>query len=355
MFSIASHTKKENMVLVFDIQSGVINGALALLKPDKSFKVQNIKNKQIIRRGHMETSEYIKSMMSSLVSLGHELAESHHISQIHIILSSPWVISQSKTTRVLFDKDTVINAKLIDGIVEEGSDKNAFDDDVVYIEKKIFDIKLNGYSVTKYIDRVAKRIEVSFASTITSSSLINTIRDTVKKQFSVNKIDYHSSLLMNFISLRKLITDMNDYVYMHIHAELTDIIVVRSGICSHIASFPIGLSSLKKRLALALNIDEKMVDSTLSVYKDGKFDENEKAKIKAKLDEYSSEWLNNYTKIINECENKDLIPEVMYISALSNADIYKDIIRTRVSENIHFVDLDVDTMVVHMLALSDVV
>ncbi len=355
MFSIASHTMKENMVLVFDIQSGVINGALALLKPDKSFKVQNIKNKQIIRRGHMETGEYIKSMMSSLVSLGHELAESHHISQVHIILSSPWIISQSKTTKVQFDKDTLINSKLIDGIVEEGSDKNTFDDDAVYIEKKIFDIKLNGYSVTKYIDRTAKKIEVSFASTITSGSLINNIRDTIKKQFGVNKIDYHSSLLMNFISLRKLVTDMNDYVYMHIHAELTDIIVVRNGICSHIASFPVGLSSLKKRLAQALNIDEKMVDSTLSVYKDGKFDENEKAKVKSKLDEYSSEWSNNYLAVINECENKDLIPEVMYISAVSNSDIYKDIIKSKVSGNIHFVDLDVDTMVVHTLALSDVV
>lgn len=355
MFSIASQRIKENLVLVFDIQSGIINGALALLKSDRSFKIQDIKSKPIIRRGHLESGEYIKIMLAALSDLAHELSQSHHISSVQIILSSPWIISQSKTTKIQFDKDTIINSKLIDGIMEDGSDKGSFDDDAIYIEKKIFDIKLNGYSVTKYIDRTAKNIEVSFASTITSNNLVNMIRDTLKKPFGVHRIDYHSSLLLNFISLRKLVTDMNDYIYIHIHAELTDIIMVRNGVCEYISTFPIGISSLTKRISTALNVDMKLADSTLSVYKDGKFDENEKQKIKSKLDEYTNEWLSSYTSIMSQCANKDNVPEVMYISAISHVDIYKDIIKSKISQNIHFIDLDVDTMVVHTLALSDVI
>ncbi len=353
MFSIASKRMRDDLILIFDIQSGQINGALASLKKDKKLEIINSKSKLISRSGHMDSNLYIRTMISTLSDIAHELAGSHHISQAHIILSSPWIISQSRNINLKFEKDTVITSKVIDNIIEEASEKNSFDDSI-YIEKKIFDIKLNGYSVTKYIDRSVRSIEVSFATTISSNNLINMVRDTIKKPFSINKIEYHSSLLLNYISLRKLVTDMNDYIYIHVHSELTDIVVVKNGICANISSFPIGTSALIKKISRELKIDETIVDSTLSMFNDGKFNTEEKAKIKSKIDEYSNEWLNNYFSLINKTVSSELLPEVVYISAVSHVDIYKDILKSKVSENIHFLDLDLDKMVVHTLALSDV-
>lgn len=354
MFSIASQKMKDDLALVFDIQSGLINAALTSINKDKTLKIINSKSILIPRKGHMDTNLYIRTMISTLSNIAHELAGSHHISQAYVILSSPWIISQSKTIKVKFEKETSITSKLIDNIIEDGSEKNTFDTDSVYIEKKIFEIKLNGYSVTKYIDRTAMNIDVSFASTISSNNLLNMIRDTLKKPFAIHRIEYHSSLLLNFISLRKLVTDMNDYIYIHVHAELTDIVIVKNGICAHISSFPLGISSLVKKISHELKIDESIVDSTLSVYKDGNFNSDEKTKINNKLDEYTNDWLNNYSALIEKSMNKDLLPEIVYISALSHVDIYKNILKSKVSENIHFIDLDVDTMVVHTLALGDV-
>ncbi len=355
MFSISSNGIKEDLVLIFDIQSGLINGALASIKKDKTLKIISTKTDQIQRKGHMDGNLYIRFMISTLSNIAHQLAGNHHISQAHIILSSPWIISKSKTINSKFDKETSITPKLIDNLIEQASEKNTFDEDSVYIEKKIFDIKLNGYSVTKYIDRTAMNIEIAFATTISSNNLLSMIKDAIKRPFSISKIEYHSGLLLNFISLRKLITDMNDYVYIHIHAELTDIVIVKNGICVHISSFPLGISSLIKKISQELKIDEDMVDSTLSVYKDGKFNNEEKNKINSKLDEYSNDWLNNYSTSIDGSISRELLPEVVYISSVSHVDIYKGILKSKFSENIHFVDLDVDTMVVHTLALSDVI
>ncbi len=355
MFSITSQSTKDDLILVFDIQSGQINGALSALKKDKKLEIVNSRSKLISRTRHMNTNLYIRTMISSLSDLAHELAGSHHISQAQIILSSPWIVSQSKTIKLKFEKDTVITSKLVDNLIEEASEKNSFDEDSIYIEKKIFDIKLNGYSVTKYIDRSAGSISISFATTISSNKLLNMIKDTIKKPFSLSKIEYHSSLLLNYISLRKLVTDMNDYIYIHVHAELTDIVVVKNAICAHISSFPMGVNGLIKRVSQGLKMDETIVDSTLSMYKDGKLNADEKVRITSKLDEYSNDWLNNYSSLLEKSMSRELLPEIIYISATSRVDIYKDILKSKFSEDIHFFDLDVDTMVVHTLALSDVI
>jgi hypothetical protein len=46
-----------------------------------------------------------------------------------------------------------------------------------------------------------------------------------------------------------MMPDKNDYVYIHAHSELTDIIIVKRGICENISSFPIGTSNLIRKIS----------------------------------------------------------------------------------------------------------
>ena len=54
--------------------------------------------------------------------------------------------------------------------------------DIAFIEENIFDVKLNGYSVSDYRGKRAKSLEVSFATTMSSYKILKKIDSIVLKE-----------------------------------------------------------------------------------------------------------------------------------------------------------------------------
>lgn len=353
MFPLASQNEKEDLSVVFDIQSGLVRGSLVSINKNQQPKILQIITRPILRRGHTDSAHLIKMMLKSLSLVAYSLTHHHHVSSAQVVLSSPWLVSYSKTVTVNFDKETLITSKIIKNLIEEGSEKKSFDNDVVYIEQNIFEIKLNGYAVTRYIDRLAKNIDISFAATMSSKNLLGLIDDVFKKSFGIPVLNYHSNLILNFLALRKVVSDMNSYVYVHIHNELTDIVIVKNNLCAHISSFPIGTSALTRLVSGVLKQDTAVADSTLSLYQGKKLDFQENQKVSTCIEQYKKEWSDNYIKSIETSFKKESIPRIIYVSSHLHVDIYKQILDEIMTGDIHFLDLDLDTTNMQVLALND--
>ncbi len=354
MFPFASQKIKEDLSIIIDIQSGLVRGALVSFKKNYPHKIVLVATHPIHRRAHTDSAHLTKMMLKALHVVVSTLTHHHRVDSISVILSSPWVISNSKTINMAFEKDTQVTQALITDIIEKGSDKNSFDEDVIFVEKKIFEIKINGYPVTKYVDRTARSIDISFATSMSSVQLLGKIDEVFKKSFGINKITHYSSLLLNFVALRKELAEMSDYVYIHIHDELTDIFVVRKGQCIHMSSFPMGISTLVRKVSEVLKQEMPVADSTLTLYQGGKLDEIEKQKVATKVEEFVGQWLSQYSGSLEKSLNTDSIPRVIYLFAHSHIDVFKQALKSVVPADIHFVNFDLDTMNMYALALDDV-
>lgn len=353
MLDFFKKKKAEKFSLIIDIQSGLVRGAVIKKVDGENPKILRITTKNITRKVHTNIHYINKMMQKALSEVIKLLTENHRIDSIDVILSSPWVLSNSKTIKIDFPEMTEIKEETITNIIDSEKNKleNKFKDDnkstniendLNYIEQKIFNIRLNGYSVNQYIGKKAKDIEISFAMTLSSTTILNKISEIIEKTIHIKKIQYHSGLLLNYIALRRIIPEQNDYIYLHIHGELTDVIIVKNGLCANIASFPLGIMNLIRRISHIFKQNDEVSDSMLSLYQGGRLNDIETNKIKEIIEEFSNSWYAVYNKILTLFSETNVAPRFICFYTQFHSDIFKQILINKNSDDIHIVDYNIE-------------
>jgi hypothetical protein len=365
---------KEELSLVIDIQSGLIRGALILNKENTEPHILFVVTRPIIHKPHTDSTYLTKAMLKTLSEVVDMLGQEGVIraqalgynkkllSRVHYILSSPWVLSSSKTLKIHFDKDTEITEKFVQNLLEEERMKiedkfkesnhnfsgQTFNTDLVFIEHKIFEMKLNGYKVNKYDGRKASSLEISFAATLSSNRLINRINSEVKKILNLKKIEYHSALLLNFIAMRLIVPEKNNFISIHVHNELTDVVVVKDGLASHLASFPFGTSTLLRKISAVLGESRETSESTLTLLFSDKLEASQAENLKNKIKPLIQHWYREYVKSIDYKDDNTFSPKTIYLSAHSHVEIFKRILKAN-NDSLDVIIFDITNTDMHVV------
>jgi len=267
--------------LILEIQSGLINAAIVSATSTTSVvtsgvsaptRILHFVSVPIAGAPHENTGRLLASMTKALSQALQSLPNVHAVSRADCILSSPWIVSRTKSLTVKFSKDTLITKKLIgSSIVPEreamlrsaagngaGSAHSSAGDrtatDLTPIEQKIFEIKINGYPTSDIAGKKGRELGIYFAVSMSAEAIIEAIRDTALRHVSPTvgrRMAYHSSILLGYAASRET-TGAENYILGHIHSELSDIALVERGITTLIASFPFGYSSLIRETSKAL-------------------------------------------------------------------------------------------------------
>ena len=285
MFSFSSHKKIDSLNLIIDIQSSVVRGALILVKSDATPRVLWTSSSDIAYRPDGGSSYLVSSALQAIETISssahvfihdahaHE-AIPNHITGIHCVLSSPWIVSCARTVVQQFEKDTRIHsAHIHDIIAAERLRAVAKDGDaMVSVEEKIFDVRLNGYSVFLWKDVVARTLEVSFAVSMASTDTIKHFTEACKKSGFHGRVDFHSSLLLQQIGVGIIMPVHDSYILIHVHGELTDIVVANNQSCILFGSYPRGIRTVVRNITEKLSISDSAAESLLTLYENKQID-----------------------------------------------------------------------------------
>lgn len=349
---------EKDLSLIFDIQSGVVRATLfsgdGHSKPHIVYiSSQILPYKTKVDGTYLATTmlKAVGEVASQILHVGFPQAKSlgytSRINRIHYVMSSPWVVSESKTVKIDYDKDTEITESTIRQIINKSvEDSIKKEEDLIIVEKKIFDVRLNGYSVENYRNKKTKKLEVSFAVTTGSKYVLDKIEGTVEKTLGKKKEDFHSCLLLQYTALRSIFSGMGEYISIHIHSELTDIVVVKRGISSYLASFPFGTISLLRKISTKMKNSEETATSLLSLYQSGNLEAEEKKRFEKVLDPIMEEWQNTCLTSLGSIREKMAIPRLVYLSAHSNFELFKKNLKDTKFEIIEFDSALVDKYVV---------
>jgi hypothetical protein len=271
--------------LILEIQSGLVNAAIVSATSTTSVVTSGVSASAhilhfvtvpIAGAPHESTSRLLVSMNKALSQALQSLPNVHAVSRVDCILSSPWIVSRTKSLTVKFPKDTLITKKLIgasivpereamlrsatgssgDGLTDgNGSASEPAVTDLVPIEQKIFEIKINGYPTSDIASKKGRELGIYFAVSMSAETIIEAICETVSRYVSppvARRTAYHSSILLGYAASRETTGVETSYILGHIHSELSDIALVEKGITTLIASFPFGYSSLIRETSKAL-------------------------------------------------------------------------------------------------------
>jgi len=305
--------------LVIDIRSDVVEGTLVSF-PDILYSASI----HVPHSPHTTHEHRVKTMLKSVEdTCKHVASESRHyskekIASIHYILSSPWVITQSKAVRVEYEKETVISDATIQAIMEENRQEllKTHEKDMIFIEQKIFSVELNGYHVQDYRGKRARTLQASFAFSLSSEKLLEKIRGAAAKAFHAPREEYyHSAILLHYLASREKVADDREYVLLHLHGELTDVAIVKKGTSAYLGSFPYGASTLLRKFSDTLGSTQRTAHSVLSLYEQKKLEEAEHRRVQARILPLLQEWQEGCRRSCEGLGEGVAVPRTMHVAS----------------------------------------
>ena len=311
--------------LIIEIQSGIVKGSLIFKKKDSENPQITFTTIKIIqRKEHTEGAYLIKLMLKAVAEVAEEIShKTNHLKSIHYVFSSPWVVSHLKTVKVDFEKDTEITEKTVNEIIDKDyKDLISNSTDLVCIDRKVYEIKLNGYVVTNYKKRKAKNLQMSFAYTVGSTATLKKVHAVFSHFISAKiEIDQPASLLLS------LAMHSSDYILLDIHGELTDVVIVKMGLPFYTYSFDYGISTLSRKLQSTMKNSANTVDSMLSLLYASKLEENEEKRLSKIIEPIISGWYAGFRKSLESLNDRFHIdfhmPRTLYLFANEHSEVFR--------------------------------
>jgi hypothetical protein len=337
-----SHT---HVVLIFDIGSGSIGGALASVSPEGTTIHYSIRRElPPTRRNNSE--EFLSSLKYS-VSL---VAECLHkdglkelkklnipttkISKSYCILSSLWYVSELRDLKVRREKPFVVTISHIEGLIERQSSyvkssqlltyAEESTDELVKLDHKIIDVRINGYATSAPYGKSANELEASVYLSLTPKIVPTTIDRAISKFFHPEEMHFHSVGLTTFTVLRDLFSTTDDYMFLDISGELTDVFVIKNGALKEAASFPIGSETIVRSLSKKLRTSYESALSKASLALSEKSDESHSSKTIKSLAEAQKKWSESFKQVAENFTHTSFLPKnIFFISDPSTTQIFK--------------------------------
>ena len=333
LFSFSSKSTEQN-ILVIELGSGSVSGSLVKVNKNTVPEIKYATRQQITFQKNLETERVLPLMLSTLDKVCDNIQkeaftnniapnENRTISEICFILSSPWCISQTKIVSLALEKPVIMTKSYLNKILEEQENnaeqaaktffENLHDkDDALVFEKKTIQIKLNGYKVDEVIGKIANKIELAFLISITPNLIINDIKNTVGKYFSVDNTIIHSYTLSSLSAIRDIFPDKKSYIILDLSSEITDLSLVRDDIMSGGISFPIGRNHFVRQVASDLKISIEEAFSLLATYHSKNLNKIYDAQIENVLSSTMSEWSQKLKESLETLAKEAYIPRTIF-------------------------------------------
>jgi cell division ATPase FtsA len=340
--SFLFNSKKEELSIVFDIGSGTVAGAIVKFSKDHPPMVLYTHRESVLFQKNPDAERLTNAMLKALDKvtqiiekeglphLNFTMFRSHKLKHVYIVFSSPWALSQTKVMSVVKETEVEVNRALIDTLIKEeeisfqkslkdGKYSSLFDEDVEVIERKIVEIKINGYSTRNPYQMRGHKVEAPVFMSIVERKLITDVEKIIAKYFNYRKTIKHSFTFLAYSTIRDIFIAENNFLFIDINGELTDVSVIKQGVFMQTISFPIGINYIIRKVSKELNSVPEIAESVVKMYLDKKCDPDLMQKMSEIFKTIRKEWLDLFHKSLTEFADESFIPRTVFI--LTHSDI----------------------------------
>ena len=329
-------SKKGELRLILDVQSSIVRGTLVLVRPEVAPHVifthsVVIPYKQDARSGYLVKMalEAIQEILAEAGAHARARAKVEDVPrtfcEVHYVLASPWVVSQAKMLSFSFKDNTLISQTFIERLISDERNKMTTDSkEIRVIEEKVFDVRMNGYSIVAWVGRRTKELEVSFVSSIAGSRMVERFIDVCSRSVGTKHVYFHSSLFLQHLGIQEVIRDHSSYALVHIHGELTDVAIVHANSCQFFGSYPLGVHTIVRTIARESGIDELSAESLLTTHISGNLDPHFGKKESTLIATLGESWTTEFKKLIETGSSIEKLPHHIIISAHSHESFFVD-------------------------------
>ncbi len=256
------------------------------------------------------------------------------LTKVHIVFSSPWILSKTKIASFQYQKPVTVDKRLLDGIIAEERTalRKLFPFDVDLIEQKIFEVKVNGFPIKNKKPSPAMTLSIANSVSVVSKHIIKKVTETVEKHFHSTKSSFHSASLLSFISMRYIRPEFENGIFIHVHGECTDITIFVGGVPLYFSSLNYGVYSFYRALAEKIGMTFDLAASKVSLYEKGDLSTAEHKKFEPVVREELLAWYDDILKLIFQYDRIEELPLHIIVHSSKQTKLFE---QTLADQNRH--------------------
>lgn len=333
--TLFSKKKESECLLVFDIGSGSVGGAIVLTSkantPTILYSFRTDIPFQEVATGRRLSSLMLRSLSYVLTALsreGFELAgfgaKRPRIKKILVSLSAPWVASMPSFISLKNKESTIIteevfNALFLHSLNAQDSPKTIAPKGSIKIEELLIKASLNGYETSAPYGKEALEAEFAIFSSFSRPSLTEDITEVINHLFHVEHVRFHSFSLIAFTTLKKMYPKEKDFIFLDVSGEQTEISIVRNGIIVETSTFPSGKNHIVRMLKHSATIPPRGAEAFLRLHHSKNGAGKMVKHVEDVLERAKGDWRDRFVKTLTTLSEEIFFPKSLFI--MSDDDV----------------------------------
>lgn len=339
-----SKSPQEDLIFLIEVQSSAVRGSLVLFREGQKPSILFTASAETPLKAGMTSSHMVKATLKAVADAVDVLARHHRamleeakadphapavpkpVSSVHFVLSSPWIISQAKTVSLKLPKETTLTrAKVLEVIEAERSKLSTEETQTEIVEEKIFEVRINGYPVGAWENRLAKEADVSFVVSLSGANLSRRLRESCERLVRKSRVHFHSALLLEAIGIGLAMPEAEDFVLVNVHGELTEVTVVKQRRSVFFGSFPTGVDTIARKVAKAAKTDDRAADSLLSLLSllsADSIDPTHGKPLQPLVSDIMRGWTSELARLSEGAAGEGALPSQVFVAARRHEEIF---------------------------------
>jgi len=340
MFSTINRRKKnENYepILLFDIGSGSVAGAITLIFKDKPPQIiysaredigfdQGATEARLVAGKHAALADVISRLQKDGLPVFAKYSRGRqNFDRAVCFLSSPWHFSRTSQVNLTKKDGFVLTEEKLKGLLRDeerkleneisGGDEVGLKKTAKITDRRIQSSALNGYRVRQVIGRRCNEFSMSLFQSAVYDEIIEKINHSIQAGFHLEDVEIHSFTVAFADAVKKIQPSSGSRILMDVTGQVTDIYIVRRGEIRDCVSIPFGRHTLIRSVAKKLNVPASVAHSSLKIFLANKGDVKFRNEIEKEIIELQEKWRVMFREAMNQVAEKALTPRDLFLTA----------------------------------------
>lgn len=311
--------KREEIIAVIDIASASVGGMLIKKSPALDPEIITSTRIPVNFLMDVDFQAFWRCTLSSLSKVLSKLLKDYPKGpdKVLCVFSHIWIVSQTRVIKIKKEKPFEINKEFLQKIIDDEIKnlKTQIPDtipgmkgEVEVLEQKIMRTTANGYNVKNPFDKKAKRFSFYMHICLINKNVEKTIKEIIFKNFGDINVCFRSSPFIVFNILKNIINADEDFIFIDIDGETSDIALVRKNILEEVVSMPRGRNFLLRKIASGFKTFINDAVSLLNSYQKSNLAPDVLEKLLPIIKGAKEEWYEFFEKALNEISQESPLP-----------------------------------------------